>query len=128
MGAVPARRVGESFAGPGIDQGDLFLAETEGCLDGFGEASTLRGVDFQAILNNLNDSGKPGDGGRFVRTLELSVNPDAQVSLLLEKGEEIHRGTGWWHGRPFVRFGTGGDRKGDEHPSPGKIPHQIRGD
>ena len=89
MGAVPSRGVGEGFTCLRVDQRDAFLAEAQGGLDRLVDAPTLRRSDLETVLDDLNHGRESLDGDRFVGASDGAVDPDAEIPLFPEEGEEI---------------------------------------
>ena len=91
MGAMPARRVRELLATVRINQSDPILAESQGGFDRLGEAPAVLLRDGQTILDDLHDGGQVGQLRRLIRSMDASLDPDPEISLLLEEGEEVGR-------------------------------------
>ena len=128
VGAVPPGGVGEALAALRIDEGDALLPEPQGGLDRLGQATEFLTADQQAVLDDLHDGGESLQGCWFVRPVDHSVDPDSQVSLLLQECEEIP-----WSGRlrsgfPFFRFAAGGHGEGDQEASAGEGCEKRCGD
>jgi len=86
MGAMPARRVRELLATFRINECYPILAEPQGGFDRFGEAATFLLLEGQTILDDLNDSGQVGQLRRLIRPMDASLDPDPEISLLLQEG------------------------------------------
>ena len=91
MGAMPARRVRELLAAFRINQSDPILAESQGGFDRLGEASAFLLRDGQTILDDLHDGRQLGQLRGLIRPMDGSLDPDPEISLLLEEGEEVGR-------------------------------------
>ena len=75
----------------GEDDGGGAFAEAEGGFEGFGEAGFGGGVEGEAVLDDGDDGGEffAFQGGGFVGAEGFAVEPDAEVALGLEEGEEV---------------------------------------
>ena len=117
---MPSRGIREGLAVLGIDEGDPVLAKAERCLDRLGQTTALCGTDLQAVLDDLDDGRQLLDRDRFISPMNDAIDPDPEISLLLEKGEEICGCPGWrndgFHLVPCTLqyLGSGGNGEGDE--------------
>ena len=102
MSAMPAGRKGKFFdCGLRIaDWGflpwrakdiDFALAETKRGLDRFHQAGAIFFADCDAILNDLHADAEPFDFWFGIYAHNFVVDPNAQITLLLEKIEKIAR-------------------------------------
>ena len=74
-----------------VDNVDPVFAETQRGLDRFGEARPIFLTDRDAILNDLHARAEPFDFCFAISADDLAVDPNAQITLLLEEVEEIAR-------------------------------------
>jgi len=74
-----------------IDNVDFVFAETQRRLERFNESRTIFVVDRDAILNDLHPRAQPLDFFVGIGAYDLIVDPDAEVTLLLEKIEKRAR-------------------------------------
>lgn len=78
----------------------MSLAETEGVFEGFGEAGFVARGDLDAVLDDVDFSGKFFECGDGVGAEHFLVEEDAEVALGIEEGKELFgRGVfGDWNG------------------------------
>ena len=97
MGAMPAGGKGNAFLFRlEVDEVDPVLAETKRGLDRLDEPGAVLVANRYAILDDLDPRAEPKLFVLGVGPNDLATEPDAQVALLLEKGEKIRRlGLGW---------------------------------
>ena len=108
-GAMPSGGERMTFVRVGIDEKDASFAEAEGGFDGFGQAVfVIRG---NAVLDDMDD-GREFFRRGFVDAEDFSVEPDAEVALLLEEFEKLG-------GAAFFDI-AGADGKGDEQGASGE--------
>src|SRR5207245_6116177 len=89
-----------------LDDVDFTFAETERGLERFNQARTIFLVDRDAILNDLNPGAESLDFFRIViHADDFVVNPNAEISLLLEELEK----------RSWFGFGRNCHPKCDQH-------------
>ena len=77
MGAVPSRRMGESFIALRIDQCHPFFSKAKGRLNRLGESSSFGRIDLKSILDHLDDGWKLSHGDRFIGAMHRAIDPDA---------------------------------------------------
>src|SRR4029453_12575023 len=83
-----------------IDEVDPVLPETESSLDRLDETRPCFIRNRQAILNDLHPGTEPDILDLGVGPNDFTAQPNAQVALLLEEGEEITRLGFWWNSNP----------------------------
>ena len=83
-----------------IDEVDLVLSKTERGLDRFHEPGAVFLGNREAILNDLDAGAEPESLRVAIRPDNFAVQPDAQVTLLLKKGEELLWLGFWWNRNP----------------------------
>ena len=118
--AVPARGERTGFTGGGIDQHDASFSEAECGFDRLGHACFVRGI--HSVLDDMDDGRELG-GRLFVGAEGFPVEPDAEVTLLLEEFEKL---------RGCALFDvTRADGEGDEQGAPrvpcGRFLHDASG-
>src|SRR5207249_10183904 len=97
---------------------DFALAETKRGLDGFHQARATFFPDRDAILNDLHADAKPFDFWFGIHAYNSIVDPNAQITLLLQEIEKIAR----------LSFGGNRDPKGDKNIVTDAIAQHLIGD
>src|SRR5437588_6286460 len=97
---------------------DLVLAEAQRGFDRFDEASAIRFGDSDPVLNDLNARTESFDFFLRIDAHDFVVDPDAQITLLLD---EIEKDTRFYFRRHC-------DPESDEHILAGKFLQNVLGD
>ncbi len=100
MRTMPAGGKGMLLFALEINEVDLVLPETQRSLDRLDETRSRFLRNRQAILDDLHAGTEPDILDLAVGPNDFTVQPDAQVALLLEEGEEILRLGFWRDGNP----------------------------
>src|SRR2546423_15165153 len=122
MRAMPAGGKGMRDAGFGMrvdgDSVDLVLAETKRGLDRFDKARAVPFRNRDPVLDNLNAGTETFDFFVGIDANDFVVDPDAEITLLLNEIEEGTR----------LRFRRHRDPESDQHVLAGEFLENVIGD
>ena len=88
---MPPGGKGVFLLGLDVNNVDAILAKTKRGLERFGQSRPIFVGDRDAILNHLHSWTKPIDLRVGVHAHDFAVDPNAEVTLLLQKMEKIAR-------------------------------------
>jgi hypothetical protein len=81
--------VWKGFSCVRVEKSDPLLPKYKGSLDSLGETPPFFLANFKPVLDDGDNGWQALEQDRFVRTVDCSIDPDAKIPLLLEKGEKV---------------------------------------